>query len=145
MSNNLLIDSLKRLLADSYVLYLKTQNYHWNVTGSNFKSLHDLFQIQYEDLAIAIDDIAERIRSLGEYAPGSFSEYNDLASIKEVVENKSSGDMLRDLSSDQTKIIDSLKSVLKAAQNVDDEVTIGLVTDRMSVHEKNKWMLESSL
>lgn len=145
MNNKTVTENLKILLADSYTLYLKTQNYHWNVTGANFKSLHDLFQLQYEDLIIANDDIAERIRALGEKAPGSFAQFLKLTSIKEEMGTPSNSEMVKNLAKDQEIIIDSLKKSLKSAQNVEDEVTIGLIVDRMTIHEKNKWMLESSI
>lgn len=136
---------LKVLLADSYTLYLKTQNYHWNVTGPNFKSLHELFEEQYTDLAAAIDEIAERIRSLGEKAPGTMQAYSDTTNIKPGNEDADAATMVRELEKDQAIVVDTLRAVLKAAQNANDEVTAGLVADRMTVHEKNAWMLSSSI
>lgn len=145
MSKEALIQNLKTLLANSYALYLKTHNYHWNVTGPNFKSLHDLFEIQYTDLALAVDDIAERIRTVGAKAPGAFSKYAELTSIAEGDEETKANDMVKDLAKDQDKVIKSLNAVLKAAQDLGDEATIGLAVDRITVHEKNQWMLQSSV
>jgi starvation-inducible DNA-binding protein len=145
MTNTPVSESLKTVLANSYALYLKTQNYHWNVTGQNFKTLHDLFEEQYTDLATAIDEIAERIRSLGEKAPGTFSAYDKLSNIQSGNENADAKTMVQDLAESQNIMIQSLNESLKVAQTADDEVTIGLLIDRMTVHEKNTWMLNSSL
>ena len=139
------IENLKTLLADNYTLYLKTQNFHWNVTGPNFQSLHQLFMDQYTDLFNANDAIAERIRSLGSKAPGSFSAFLKLSSIKEAGENLSAKEMLSQLVKDQGTIIKTLKKVAAAAAEADDEVTEGIAVDRIEIHEKNRWMLESSL
>ena len=139
-----LIDALKDVLIDSYALYLKTQNYHWNVTGPSFQSLHMLFETQYTDLAAAIDEIAERIRALGAKAPGSFAAYKKTR-IKDGDENATADAMVQGLYDDQNTIVSTLKKALEVAQAEDDEVTIGLVVDRMTVHEKNAWMLKSSL
>lgn len=145
MSNKLVIENLKSLLANSYALALKTQNYHWNVTGPNFKSLHLLFEEQYDELSTAIDDIAERIRSLGDKAPGSFKAFDKLSIIRDGDAMLGPKEMLEDLSSGQMLVIDVLKKTLVAAQEVGDEVTIGLVVDRMTVHDKSLWMLKSSI
>jgi len=145
MSNQAVINNLKITLADSYVLYLKTQNFHWNVTGPSFNSLHLMFEAQYNDLFAANDTIAERIRSLGSKAPGSFSAYNKLTNIKEGDENLDASSMVKELANDQKIIINSLTKTLKSAQEVGDEVTVGIMTDRLEIHEKNAWMLNSSL
>lgn len=145
MSNKNLIDSLKIALADSYVLYLKTQNYHWNVTGPNFQSLHAMFEEQYNDLFAAVDLVAERIRALGEKAPGTYAKYIELTSLKEGNEELEASLMVKDLAADQDAIVKTLNNVLKEAQNVADEVTVGIVADRIEVHQKNAWMLKSSL
>ncbi len=139
------ITHLKKSLADSYVLFVKTQNYHWNVTGPNFASLHALFEEQYNDLFAANDELAERIRALGAKAPGKLVTYADLASIIEGDENLDAAAMVQDLANDQDKIIVTLNATLKAAQDAADEVTVGIITDRLTVHEKNAWMLKSSL
>ncbi len=145
MSNKPVAESLKIVLADTYSLYLKTQNYHWNVTGPHFKSLHMLFEEQYNDLFTAVDVIAERIRTLGEKAPGTFSAYQKVSSIKEGNEKADAQTMVKELAEDQGKIITTLTETLQAAQNAGDEGTIGIIVDRISVHEKNAWMLKSSL
>lgn len=145
MSNKQVIENLKSLLANSYALSLKTQNYHWNVTGPNFKSLHELFEEQYDDLGSAIDEIAERIRGLGEKAPGSFKAFDKLSVIKEGNENLSPKEMLEDLIDGQMHVLEVLKKTLESAQDVGDEVTIGIVVDRMTAHEKTAWMLRSSI
>ena len=136
---------LKLLLADTYALYLKTQNYHWNVTGPHFSALHALFEVQYTDLAAAVDEIAERIRALGDTAPARFGTYSELTKIKDGDEQASASEMVKHLAEDQELLIKTLQNVLGAAQEEDDEVTIGLVVDRMSVHEKAGWMLRSSI
>ena len=145
MTNKNVIENLKVALADSYILYLKTQNYHWNVTGSHFKSLHLMFEEQYNDLFAAVDLIAERIRALGAKAPGSCAAYCQITNIKEGNENLDADSMLQELAEDQNIISNSLSRVLKAAQEVGDEVTVGIVTDRIEVHQKNAWMLNSSI
>lgn len=136
---------LKVLLADSYLLYLKTQNFHWNVTGPNFHSLHVMFEGQYTELADAVDTIAERVRALGQIAPGSFKEFSELTTLNEAGVVSEGSDMLKELSSDHESIIRSLREMMPMVTKVDDEVTLGLLTDRMSVHEKMAWMLRSSL
>jgi starvation-inducible DNA-binding protein len=145
MNKEKVINSLKTVLADSYILYLKTQNYHWNVTGGNFKALHLMFEEQYNDLFNAVDIIAERIRALGEKAPGSFAAYSKITNIKEGNENLEANLMLQELANDQELICNSLIQSLKAAQDIGDEVTVGIMTDRIEIHQKNAWMLKSSL
>lgn len=145
MTNKPVATSLKVALADTYALYLKTQNYHWNVTGPNFKPLHLLFEEQYNDLALAVDLIAERIRALGEKAPGTWNAYEKVTSIKDGNENTPANDMVKQLAEDQDIVVNTLKQTLEAAQKAEDEVTVGLVVDRMGVHEKAAWMLRSSI
>jgi starvation-inducible DNA-binding protein len=144
MNNKPITESLNIALADSYALYLKTHNYHWNVVGPSFRSLHMMFEEQYTDLAVAVDDIAERIRSLGEKAPGTFSEFSKLTSIKEGDKNANANDMVKDLAQSQGQIIVSLKEALNIAQKADDEVTADLLIGRMAIHEKAAWMLKST-
>lgn len=141
---NNLIKSLEVVLADSYALYLKTQNYHWNVEGSNFLALHALFEDQYSDLAKAIDEVAELIRGLGAKAPGTFSAYMKLTTLgdAEISDGRS---MLQDLLNDQARLTTTLNKALAAAQDVNDEVVISFITDRLTVHRKNAWMLKSLL
>ena len=140
-----LTESLKNALADSYVLYLKTQNYHWNVTGQNFNSLHTMFEMQYNDLFAAVDLLAERIRALGEKAPGTFASYSKMTTITEGNENSSAQEMVKELAQDQQKIVKTLEKVLNESQNYKDDVTAGIITDRIEIHQKNAWMLNSSL
>ncbi len=138
-------ESLKKVLADSYALYLKTQNYHWNVTGPHFKALHSLFEEQYTDLASAIDEVAELIRGLGEKAPGTWKAYEAITRIKDGDENLSASDMINDLMNDQDIIQKTLEEALKEAEKNNDEVIIGALVERMTTHRKNRWMLQSSL
>ena len=145
MTNKKVTDSLKKVLADNYVLYLKTQNYHWNVTGANFKSLHLMFEEQYNDLFAANDLIAERIRALGEKAPGSFAAYSKLTNIKEGNEDLDADLMVEELTADQDIIINTLNKALKESHAADDDVTAGIIADRIEIHQKNAWMLRSSL
>lgn len=139
------IEELKKVLANSYLLYLKTQNYHWNVTGPQFNGLHKMFEEQYDDLAEAIDEIAERIRILGEKAPGTFSAYKKLAVIEDGDEDLSSKDMIKQLADDQKKIGEVIDKALKAAEKAGDNVTLDLMSERLAVHQKNAWMLKSSM
>lgn len=139
------IATLKVALADSYVLFLKTHNYHWNVTGPNFKSLHIMFEEQYNDLFAAIDLLAERIRALGDLAPGSFAEYKKITDLKEGNSKLKSSQMVEDLAKDQKQIVKTLYEVVKASRKCGDEVTLSMVASRIEVHEKNAWMLRSSL
>ncbi|MBL4589844.1 MAG: DNA starvation/stationary phase protection protein [Alphaproteobacteria bacterium] len=144
MSNKNIVEALKVVLADSQALYLKTQNYHWNVEGPHFKSLHQLFEEQYTDLADAIDTIAELIRTLGEKAPGNWKAYDVLRTIRDGDEDATAEVMVTDLASDQSAIHETLQQALKVAQSIENEVVIGILVDRMSVHSKNRWMLNSS-
>ena len=138
-------DALSKLLADSYTLYLKTHNFHWNVTGPNFASLHVLFETHYTELADAVDEIAERIRALGCPAPGSYKQFAALTCIKEETDVPSAEKMIAQLVADHEAVSRTAHKTLKTAQETDDEVTIGLATDRMTVHEKAAWMLRSML
>ena len=133
------------LLADTYTLYLKTHNYHWNVTGPMFQTLHTLFETQYTELAVAVDDIAERIRALGEFAPGSYKEYAKLTSIKEAEGIPSAEEMIKDLVKGHEAIAKTGRSIVPTADDASDEVTLDLLTQRMTVHEKTAWMLRSLL
>ena len=139
------VENLKTLLADNYTLYLKTQNFHWNVTGQNFQSLHQLFMAQYTDLFNSNDLIAERIRALGSKAPGSFKEFQKLATIKEASGELTAKQMVEQLVKDQDAILKTLRKVADSADDADDEVTEGMVVARMEIHEKNRWMLQASL
>lgn len=136
---------LSRVLADSFVLYLKTHNYHWNVKGPMFQTLHILFMEQYTELWNALDEIAERIRSLGFPAPGTFSEFTRLSSIKESEGVPRAVDMIRDLIICSEAVIRTSREVLDVADDANDQPTIDLLTQRMQIHEKNAWMLRSLL
>lgn len=136
---------LSKLLADSYTLYLKTHNFHWNVTGPMFSTLHTLFEQQYMELATAVDEIAERIRALGIIAPGSYKQFSELSSIKEETGSPSAEDMIRQLVEGQESIVKTARSVFPAVDNANDEPTADLLTQRMQLHEKNAWMLRSLL
>ncbi|MES2961591.1 MAG: DNA starvation/stationary phase protection protein [Pseudomonadota bacterium] len=144
MKNHQTVVSLEKVLANTYALYLKTQNYHWNVVGGNFKSLHELFDAQYNDLAAAIDEIAERIRALGVKVEGTFENFSKLSKIKSGDKNAKSEAMLKDLVSDNETVADFLKEGIKAAQAEEDEGTADLLIGRLKVHEKAVWMLQSS-
>ena len=136
---------LAKLLADTYFLYLKTQNFHWNVTSSQFHSLHALFELQYEELAEAIDTIAERIRALGHVAPASFQQFSKLAEIKEVSEVPTDIDMLTQLLADHELLCRNLRKSVEVAQKAGDEGTADSLIARLLAHEKTAWMLRSSL
>ncbi len=138
-------DELSRVLADSYMLYLKTHNYHWNVTGELFHSLHEQFEQQYTELADAIDEIAERIRALGHRAPGTFKEFNELTSITEEEEEPEALEMVRRLALGNEQVLRTAREALKPANEAEDEATIDLLTERLHVHAKTAWMLRSHL
>ena len=138
-------DGLSRLLADTYTLYLKTHNFHWNVTGPQFNSLHLMFEGQYTELALAVDLVAERIRALGEPAPGSYSAFAKLSTIKEADGVPSATDMVRILAHDQLAVVRTARSVFPLADAAQDEPTADLLTQRMQVHEKTAWMLRANL
>jgi starvation-inducible DNA-binding protein len=136
---------LSRLLADSYTLYLKTHNYHWNVTGPMFNTLHLMFEEQYTELAAAVDEIAERIRALGVKAPGSYSAFSDLTTISEGAGDESAEEMIRQLVLGQEATARTAREVFPLAEGANDEPTADLLTQRMQTHEKNAWMLRSML
>lgn len=138
-------DGLARLLADTYTLYLKTHNFHWNVTGPMFQTLHLLFETEYNELALAVDLIAERIRALGLPAPGSYSEFARLSTIKEAQGAPKAEDMIRELVAGQEAVVRTARAVVPVVSAANDEPTLDLLTQRMQVHEKNAWMLRSLL
>ncbi len=138
-------DGLSRLLADTYTLYLKTHNFHWNVTGPQFNTLHTMFESQYTELAMAVDEIAERIRALGAWAPGSYSDYARLATVKEASGIPSAEDMVAELAADQATVVRTARAVFPAAEAAGDEPTADLLTQRMQVHEKTAWMLRAMI
>jgi starvation-inducible DNA-binding protein len=136
---------LSRLLADTYTLYLKTHNFHWNVTGPMFNTLHLMFEQQYTELALAVDLIAERIRALGFPAPGSYAAFAKLSSIPEADGVPSANEMIRQLVSGQEAVVKTARSIFPKVDDVHDEPTADLLTQRMQVHEKTAWMLRSLL
>ena len=144
-TNQPVVDALNVLLADSYTLYLKTHNYHWNVTGPMFTTLHNLFETEYTDLATAVDEIAERIRTLGAPAPGSYTAFAELASVKEENGSPSATEMIHTLVDDQARIVASAAAVIEAAEAAGDQASVDLGVRRTDVHEKNAWMLRSHL
>lgn len=138
-------EGLSRLLADTYTLYLKTHNFHWNVTGPQFNTLHAMFMTQYTELGLAVDEIAERIRALGAYAPGSYSEFARLATVKEASGTPSAEEMVAQLAADQATVVRTARSIFPLAEDASDEPTADLLTQRMQVHEKTAWMLRAML
>lgn len=136
---------LSKLLADTYTLYLKTHNFHWNVTGPMFQTLHLMFETQYNELWTATDLVAERIRSLDVYAPGTYSEFAALSSIKEEKAPVEATNMIRHLVSGHESVIRTARALFPAAEKAGDQVTIDLLTQRMQIHEKTAWMLRSLL
>lgn len=137
--------ALSALLADSFVLYLKTHNFHWNVTGVQFNSLHNMFMAQYTEQWNALDLIAERIRSLGFPAPGSFAAYAKLSSIPEETGTPSAQDMIRQLVAGQEAVARTARAAFRMADDADDQPSADLCTQRMEIHEKTAWMLRSLL
>lgn len=134
-------DGLSRLLADTYTLYLKTHNFHWNVTGPMFNSLHLMFETHYNELALAVDLIAERIRALGHPAPGSYSQYAKLSSIAEETGSPDWKEMVKQLVDGQETVVRTARSLSASVSAADDQPTADLLTQRMQLHEKNAWML----
>lgn len=138
-------EGLSRLLADSYTLYLTTHNFHWNVTGPMFNTLHLMFETQYNELALAVDLIAERIRALGFPAPATYREFLRLTSMTEPEGVPDAQEMIRQLVRGQEAVVRTARSLVPIADKVGDEPTLDLLTQRMQVHEKNAWMLRSLL
>lgn len=140
-----LAEGLSRVLADSFTLYLKTHNFHWNVTGPMFQTLHVLFMDHYTEQWNALDDIAERIRALGHPAPGSHKQFLALSSIKEETKVPDAREMIAQALAAQEAVARTARSVLPVAEKAADQVTLDLLTQRLTVHEKNAWMLRSLL
>jgi starvation-inducible DNA-binding protein len=138
-------EGLSKLLADTYTLYLKTHNFHWNVTGPMFQTLHLMFEAQYTELALAVDLVAERIRALGFPAPGTYKEFAKLSSIPEAEGVPSAEEMIRQLVAGQEAVVRTARSIFPAVDQANDEPTADLLTQRMQVHEKTAWMLRSLL
>ena len=138
-------EGLSHLLADTYTLYLKTHYFHWNVTGPMFNTLHLMFEQQYNELALAVDVIAERIRSLDFYAPGTYREFAKMATIKETDSVPKAEDMIRELVAGHEAVVRTARSVFPAAEEAADEASADLLTQRLQLHEKTAWMLRSLL
>jgi starvation-inducible DNA-binding protein len=135
--------ALSKVLADTFVLYLKTHNFHWNVEGPQFRGLHEMFEEQYRNLWDAIDDIAERVRALGQPAPGTTGKFRELAEIKENERIPAATEMLRELVKDNEAATRTIRAALSTTQAAGDEATAGLLTDRLTYHEKQLWMMNS--
>ena len=144
-SSSKVVEELSHLLADSYTLYLKTHNFHWNVTGPMFTTLHGLFMTQYVELALAVDEIAERMRALGTRAPGSYAEFAELTAVKEAKGATAATQMVRQLTADQATLAAAAQRLVQAAQAAGDEASADLGIRRIQVHQKNAWMLRSHL
>jgi starvation-inducible DNA-binding protein len=138
-------EGLSNLLADTYTLYLKTHKYHWNVTGPMFQTLHLMFETQYNELALAVELIAERIRALDVLAPGSYTEFAKLATIQEDTDNPNALEMIARLVDGQETVVRTARSLFPLVDGAHDEPTADLLTQRMQVHEKTAWMLRSLL
>ena len=138
-------DTLKTILASNYVLYTKTQHFHWNVMGPHFQTLHVMFEAQYSALAEANDELAERIRALGEFAPGTHVKFNELSFIKEQPENPKAEAMVQELLNDHEAMIWHLQQGIEQAAGVNDDGTADLLTVRIEFHQKTAWMLRSFL
>ncbi len=138
-------DGLARLLADTYTLYLKTHNFHWNVTGPMFQTLHLMFETEYNELALAVDLIAERIRALGFPVSASYSSFGKLSSIREATDVPKAEEMIRQMVEGQEAVVRTARSLLATAEEANDQPTLDLLTQRMQVHEKTAWMLRSLL
>lgn len=136
---------LAKLLADSYILYLKTHNFHWNVEGPMFNTLHEMFMVQYTELWNALDLIAERIRALGEYAPGSYKQYSALTSLTESDKVPSAMGMIEQLLEGHEAVARTARSIFPSAEEAGDEASLDLLTQRIQLHEKTAWMLRSLL
>lgn len=134
---------LKKLLADSYTLYLQTHNFHWNVTGVRFRDLHLMFEEHYTELATAVDEIAERIRSLGVFAQGTYKTFSQLSAIKPVENIPHAEEMVTILVQNHEQVVRTCRNALKVAQQADDESSASLISDRMVIHEKTAWMLRA--
>ncbi len=138
-------EGLSRVLADSYTLYIKTHYYHWNVTGPMFQTLHNMFEEHYTELATAVDDIAERIRALGHFAPGTYTEFKELSSIQEDTKVPEAKTMIKNLVEGHESVVRTARKVMEKAGDASDEGTLDILTQRISLHEKTAWMLRSLL
>ena len=138
-------DALEKALADAYALFLKAQNYHWNIVGPEFNDLHDMFQKQYEALFEEVDELAERIRQLGFKVEGTFTRFKDVTSVKDADKSKSAMEMVKDLKESHEEIIHTMREVAKIAVEEKDYGTVDFMSDTLQDHEKTLWMLNSLL
>jgi len=146
MNNPKLVELLSKFLASTYTLYLKTQNYHWNVTGPLFHTMHVMFEAQYGELALAADEIAERIRALGAVAPGSYSQFSKLTTIKEAPHDVPKAmEMVKDLELSHESLAKQAHEIIEIATSLHDDVTVDMCVSRKGAHEKTAWMLRSVL
>ena len=142
--NGAVVEGLSRVLADSYSLYIKTHGYHWNVTGPNFPALHAMFEDQYTELAAAVDEVAERIRALGARAPAGYAAFDKLSSVKDGVAETDTA-MIADLLKDHETVAATAKETLDIAEAAGDDVTVDMMVERITIHDKTAWMLRSTL
>jgi starvation-inducible DNA-binding protein len=140
-----IVHGLSKVLADSYTLYLKTHNYHWNVVGPMFVSLHTMFETEYTELSLAVDEIAERIRALGSPAPASYREFSELTVVPEDTDRPDAQEMVRRLVSGHEATARTIRAMMPLAEGAPDQVSVDLLTRRLDVHEKTAWMLRSIL
>ena len=140
-----LVEAVKKLLADSYILFLKTQNYHWNVTGPHFASLHAMFEEQYRELFEANDEIAERLRAMGHFSPGSFEAFKKLTAVEEETDVPDADTMLANLAKDHEQLAADAQAVIEAGSAASDEVCVDLGVRRRDTHQKTHWMLSAHL
>lgn len=145
MSHKELAEELTKVLADTFVLYFKTHSFHWNVTGPHFKPLHELFMEQYTELWNSTDEIAERIRIIGEWAPDNWDDMMKYASLKEAKTRPNANGMVEQLADDNKAIVETLYNTMKLAEEAEDQGTIDMMAARIGIHEKAAWMLNSSL
>ncbi|MGO4123144.1 Dps family protein [Inquilinus sp. YAF38] len=143
-SNTPVVDALKQVLADTYALQIKTQNYHWNVEGPQFRSLHLMFEDQYKELFAAVDEVAERIRALGEPAPGSFKAFSELTKVSPPKDGIEGSAMVKDLLKSHELLSEQAKAALAVGEKAGDDSTVDLLTDRITYHDKTAWMLRST-
>ena len=139
-----LMNKLSIIMADTYALYLKTQNYHWHVKGPHFKTLHELFEAQYRELAEAVDAVAERMLMMGHKAPATFKEFERLKTIKDGDSGLTSNQMVSERATDNSTLVKDLNKAMLLAQNANDEGTVNLLSERVAVHQKAHWMLSAS-
>lgn len=140
-----IVKHLSVIMSDTYLLYVKTQNFHWNVTSPLFPSLHLMFESQYEELQGAVDVLAERIRALGHFSPGSFAQFTSFGNIKEATKVPNANDMLKQLLADHELLCREIRDAIPVIQKLGDDVSVDTLVERLTQHEKTAWMLRSSI